>query len=134
RASDGMSSLFAITSVPGAPLLERYLMEYHRGAPCPWSAQAASEEAVVSGPSGHLFYMDAQREPLVLIGSGVAPAPLLGVLRTAVRLGHQAPIVFIRLVARSDNHFRRCLKQQAALADCNVRCNEVTFDMGNDRR
>lgn len=134
RPSDGMSSPCAITSLPDEPRLELYLVERHRGALCPWFEEATGKDVVVRGPSGHFFYMNDPREPLVLIGSGVAIAPVLGVLRTAIGSGHCAPIVCIRLAERSDHHFRRCLERQAAMAVGRMRWNEVVVDSDDSGR
>lgn len=133
RPSDGLSSLFSITSVPGESLLELYWMERDGGAALPWFAQANSGEVVVRGPSGHFFYMNDPAEPLVVIGSGIAAAPVLGVLRHAIRERHQAPIVFIRLVARPAAHFRRRLEELEKLADCDVIASEVVVDTDASR-
>lgn len=134
RPSDGMSSPCAIASLPGEPLLELYLVEHHRSAPYPWFAEAAGKDVIVRGPSGHFFYMNDPREPLVLLGSGVAIAPVLGVVRAAVRRKHRAPIVCVQLAERPDHHFRGCFERQAALAVCSMRWTEIIVDSDDSGR
>ena len=47
----------------------------------------------VLGPNGECFYVDGRPEqPLLLAGTGTGLAPLLGIVRDAVRHGHRGPI------------------------------------------
>lgn len=132
--SEGMSGVFAITSTIGEPSLELYWMERGHGEPFSWFLHADVEEVVVRGPVGHFFYMNDPAEPLVLIASGIAVAPALGVLRAAVRRRHRAPIVFIHLTTRPDEHFRRRVEEEAALADCVVTWREIVGSRDDNER
>jgi NAD(P)H-flavin reductase len=51
------------------------------------------QKVEVRGPSGDCIYVPGQSDqPLVLIGTGSGLAPLYGILRDALDLGHQGPI------------------------------------------
>lgn len=53
----------------------------------------AGDEIEVQGPSGHLYYETGREDqPLLMVASGTGLAPLWGVLRDALRLGHRGPI------------------------------------------
>lgn len=55
---------------------------------------STGDELFLSGPLGDCFYdpIDDADSPLLLAGTGTGLAPLLGIVRAALRLGHQQPI------------------------------------------
>ena len=94
---DGLSRHYSISSVAD----EDYFMELHvklvpDGQMSAWVAESLAEGDMVSvrGPAGSCVY-DAEAcagRPLVLVGVGTGIAPLVGVVRDALRAGHEAPI------------------------------------------
>ena len=96
RRSDGLARSYSIASIAE----EDYFVEIHvqrmqGGAMSNWffDTLAAGDEVELQGPIGHCYYSAARRDqPLLLIGTGTGLAPLVGVIRDALRRGHDGPI------------------------------------------
>jgi len=87
---------YSIASVPG---LDKYLQLHVRRLPqgrvSGWIHEELSlgQRVEIRGPSGDCLYVPGKPDqPLLLIGTGSGLAPLYGILRDALKQGHQGPI------------------------------------------
>lgn len=98
---DDIARPYSIASLPGegegAGELELHVRHLAGGAMSEWLAAAPIGAGLrVRGPFGECFYIDGEPSaPLLLAGTGTGLAPLLGILREALRQGHQGPITVI---------------------------------------
>ena len=74
--------------------LELHVRRIPGGAMSNWLAEAQPGDAVtIQGPAGDCFYTPGDpAQPMLLAGAGTGLAPLFGILRDALRQGHQGPI------------------------------------------
>lgn len=96
RREDGLSRPYSLASVPTEDdELEFHIRRLPGGAfsGFVFDALKAGTTLTVGGPYGSCVYPnDRSDQPLILAGTGTGLAPLLGVLREALRRGHAAPI------------------------------------------
>lgn len=93
RPSDGLMRPYSIASMPTDDQLELHVALLPNGQMSGWLREAVGQRVLLRGPFGECFYQEGEPErPLVLAGTGTGLAPLLGVLRTAARLGHRGEI------------------------------------------
>ena len=93
---DGLVRSYSIASVPE----EDDLVDFHvavvaNGKMSGWIHRGDARGARVEllGPVGNCFYVaGAPQQPLFLAGTGTGLAPLYGILREALRWGHEGPI------------------------------------------
>ena len=94
--NDGYVRSYSIANVPDARhRLELHVYRIKGGRVSGWIHDQLSVGDVVTlqGPFGDCVYRDdAQRQPLLLIGTGCGLAALRGVLYQALQQGHAAPI------------------------------------------
>ena len=89
---------YSIASLPHEGYLELHVRRWPGGAMSPWihDELEPGDSLYLRGPYGECFYVPGEPErPLLLIGTGTGAAPLWGVLRHALHLGHTGPIVFM---------------------------------------
>ena len=106
RPDLGIGRPYSIASVPDEDL-EFHVRVVRAGVVSPWLAEASpGTEVEVQGPTGVCVYLDDIREnPLLLAGTGTGLAPLLGILRQALRAGHRGPIDFYRGALSKDGFY-----------------------------
>jgi len=95
RPSDGLMRPYSIASLPGVGVsrLELHVALLSGGAMSGWLQTALGASVAVRGPFGGCFYVPGELDrPLLLAGTGTGLAPLLGVVRAALRAGHRGPI------------------------------------------
>jgi CDP-4-dehydro-6-deoxyglucose reductase, E3 len=95
-ADDGLGRHYSIASLPEEdPFVELHIRLHPGGRMSKFVAEelAPGRRLHIAGPLGTCIYegVDAD-QPLALIGSGTGLAPLIGVLREALRRGHRGPI------------------------------------------
>jgi len=95
-ADDGLGRHYSIASLPEEdPFVELHIRIHPGGRMSKLVAEelARGRRLHIAGPLGTCIYegVDAD-QPLALIGSGTGLAPLIGVLRDALRRGHRGPI------------------------------------------
>jgi ferredoxin-NADP reductase/ferredoxin len=95
--ADGLARAYSIASLPEADggSLELHVRVQPKGQMSGWlqSPDAVGAQVHLRGPAGSCFYVEGNAtQPLVLAGTGTGLAPLLGVLRDALRAGHTGPI------------------------------------------
>lgn len=95
-ADDGLGRHYSIASLPEEdPFVELHIRLHPGGRMSKFVAEelAPGRRLHIAGPLGTCIYegVDAE-QPLALIGSGTGLAPLIGVLRDALRRGHRGPI------------------------------------------
>jgi CDP-4-dehydro-6-deoxyglucose reductase len=97
--SDGLARSYSLASVPDLDdELELHVRVLPHGRMSQWMAHElrAGTEVRVRGPEGDCFYTTgAPDQPLLLVGTGTGLAPLIGILRDALRHGHRGPISLI---------------------------------------
>jgi NAD(P)H-flavin reductase len=102
---DGLVRAYSLASVPGDdPLLELHVRVHPHGQMSRWLAAATPGTGVrLRGPAGECFYTEGRPEqPILLAGTGTGLAPLLGVLRDALRRGHTGPITLVHGALAAD--------------------------------
>lgn len=93
---DGLSRAYSLASVPELEAeLEVQIRIYEDGQFSQWALQdlAVGDTLKVQGAFGDCFYTDENmQQPLLLAGTGTGLSPLYGIVRDALRLGHDGPI------------------------------------------
>ena len=96
RRSDGLARSYSIASIAEEDFfIELHVQRMPGGALSNWifDTLAVGDEVELQGPIGHCYYSAARRvQPLLLIGTGTGLAPLIAVVRDALRRGHDGPI------------------------------------------
>lgn len=95
--ADGLVRAYSLASVPeDDPLLELHVRVHPHGQMSRWLAGAAGARVELRGPAGECFYTEGRPDqPLLLVGTGTGLAPLVAVLRDALRRGHAGPITLV---------------------------------------
>jgi CDP-4-dehydro-6-deoxyglucose reductase len=89
----GVARPYSIASLPGSQYIELHVELIPGGAMSEWLATAQAQPVTVRGPFGECIYFEGEPDrPLLLAGTGTGLAPLLGVVRSALAVGHRAPI------------------------------------------
>lgn len=95
-APDGLSRHYSIASVPEEdPHVELHIRLHRGGRMSGFVADQLSsgDRLRVAGPLGTCFYEGVDPDqPVTLVGAGTGLAPLVGILRDALRRGHRGPI------------------------------------------
>lgn len=89
---------YSIASIPNQDTyLELHLRLVPQGRMTTFAQTLKVGDTVqLRGPSGDCFYVAGRPDqPLLLIGTGTGLAPLYGILREALRSGHQGPITLL---------------------------------------
>ena len=92
---DGLARSYSLASLPHEDELELHVRRIPGGAMSDWLYQHAATDTPVwlQGPAGNCFYVPGNpAEPLLLAGTGTGLAPLYGIVRDALRQGHEGPI------------------------------------------
>jgi CDP-4-dehydro-6-deoxyglucose reductase len=97
---DGVSRSYSVANdhaVDGT--LELHVSRTSHGLFSGWVFNAArpGDQLYLRGPAGSCHYgaVDDAQQPLLLAGNGSGLAPLYGILRDALRAGHQGPITLV---------------------------------------
>lgn len=87
---------YSLASLPGIdPYLEMHVKKMPGGRMSGWvhDGLAVGDRLSLQGPAGDCFYLPASADqPILMVGTGCGLAPLYGILRDALRSGHQGPI------------------------------------------
>lgn len=95
-------------SIASPEELELHIAVQPQGHMSAWLAEEAriGDALEMAGPLGHCTHAAAQHdEPLLLAGTGTGLAPLLGVVRSAIKAGHRAPIHLLHGSARPSGNY-----------------------------
>ena len=96
RRDDGLIRSYSLASVPQQDnYLELHVQRSPQGQMSGWIHDQLKEgdTVQVSTPRGECYYRpNALDQPLLLVGTGSGLAPLYGVIRDALRLGHRGPL------------------------------------------
>jgi CDP-4-dehydro-6-deoxyglucose reductase len=97
--SDGLTRSYSLASLPDEDAgLELHVRRLPGGRMSGWlsDARVIGERIELRGPAGQCFYVAGELEqPLLLAGAGTGLAPLVGILRAALRAGHRGPITLL---------------------------------------
>jgi CDP-4-dehydro-6-deoxyglucose reductase len=96
RAPNGHTRSYSLASLPQRdPDLELHIRRMENGVLSGWVFEQArpGDRVDVSGPFGRNFYVPGRPDqPMLMVGTGTGLAPLVGILRDALRRGHKGPI------------------------------------------
>lgn len=105
---DGLARSYSLASLPDDRTLELHVRLLPNGRMSQWLAREATAGTPVQlqGPSGGCFYVPGRPEqPLLLAGTGTGLAPLVGIVRDAIRSGHTGPIHLVHGALTADGHY-----------------------------
>jgi ferredoxin-NADP reductase/ferredoxin len=96
RGPHGAVRSYSLASVPALDRgLEIHVRRLPGGAVSNWlhDEVRVGQQIAVEGPFGDCFYLPGRAEqPLLMVATGSGAAPLSGIVRDALRAGHQGPI------------------------------------------
>ena len=96
RRADGLTRSYSLASVPRTdPLLELHVRRMVNGTMSQWVFDhlQVGDTIDIAGPYGSCFYLqDDVAKPILLIGTGIGLAPLIGIARDALHAGHTGPM------------------------------------------
>lgn len=96
RRADGLVRSYSLASLPDEDyFLELHVKRMRNGAMSNWIFDdlTAGDELEIQGPEGHIHYRGENlSDNLLLIAHGTGLAPLLGIVRDALRCGHTGGI------------------------------------------
>jgi len=96
RQADGMARCYSLVSLPDDYFLEFHIKKMNEVQLSPWlfSEVSPGDEIDLQGPIGECHYsqVENQSSTLVLAGSGVGLAPLIGIARDALQHQHKGDI------------------------------------------
>ncbi len=90
-----LSRSYSIASLPEEGYVELHIARVEGGKMSGWVFETleAGQEVEISRPLGNMFYVAGRPEqPLLMIGTGTGLAPLYGIVRDALKQGHQGEI------------------------------------------
>ncbi|MGB8275715.1 MAG: 2Fe-2S iron-sulfur cluster-binding protein [Alphaproteobacteria bacterium] len=92
----GTTRSYSLASEPSCDrYLELHIRHRENGALSGWVFEKAApgDRVEIAGPFGHSFYVPGKPEqPMLMVATGTGLAPLIGILRDALRCGHTGPI------------------------------------------
>lgn len=96
RRADGLTRSYSLASLPTEDeLLTLHVKRLAGGAMSSWifDELAEGDELELQGPQGRCYYVPGtQEQDLLLIGNGTGLAPLIGIVRDALHVGHRGKI------------------------------------------
>lgn len=119
--SDGLARSYSVASLPEDGRLEFHVRRIPGGRMSSWIHDdlRVGETLEYAGPFGSCFYVeDARSKPLLLAGAGTGLAPLLGIVRDALRREHAGSIRLYHGALRPESlyHVRELRSLAAASA------------------
>ncbi|MHA1599887.1 MAG: 2Fe-2S iron-sulfur cluster-binding protein, partial [Alphaproteobacteria bacterium] len=139
RRADGLSRSYSLAGDRRREAtLEVHVKHHTGGVMSTWIFDdlKVGDDVDLQGPNGACYYLPGRPEqPLLLIGNGTGLAPLYGIARAALGLGHSGPIhlyhgsrhatgLYLRdeltamAVAHKNFHYTPCLSGSAGEAGC----------------
>lgn len=98
RRPDGLTRSYSLASLPTEDAyLELHVKRMPRGAMSAWifDELRVGDEVEIHGPNGTCYYAaGSQEHDMLLVANGTGAAPLLGITRDALHVGHTARIWF----------------------------------------
>lgn len=95
---DGLARSYSLANLPDDDALELHVRVLPQGRMSRWIADdlRPGDRVRIRGPEGECYYADGEpAQPLLLAGVGTGLAPLVGVVRDALRRGHTGPISLV---------------------------------------
>jgi len=125
RRADGLTRSYSLASVPRTdPLLELHVRRMSNGAMSQWLFDQLDVGDVIdiAGPYGSCFYLqDDAAKPMLLIGTGIGLAPLVGIARDALHAGHRGPMLLYVGSRKPDGLYLQAELRELALEHENFR-------------
>ncbi|MCJ8318341.1 MAG: FAD-binding oxidoreductase [Colwellia sp.] len=98
KNSQGIVRSYSIANIPSEQqLIELHIHKKTNGAMSHWLFNEfnVGDNIDFQGPIGECFYTSENKnKPMILIGTGTGAAPLIGIVRDALKSGHQGLILF----------------------------------------
>lgn len=102
RPSDGLTRSYSIASLPEEEHIELQVALLPGGLMGQYLSQSGAE-LYLRGPAGDCFYQPERAdEPLLLVGTGTGLAPLVGIVRAALRARHRGSIYLLHGALRRE--------------------------------
>ncbi len=99
RREDGLTRPYSLASLPAEdPYLEVHVKRLAGGTMSGWIFDdlAVGDELEFQGPEGRCYYVPGtQKQDILLVGTGTGLAPLAGILRDALHVGHEGRLRFL---------------------------------------
>lgn len=133
RRADGLARSYSLASLPEDGALELHVRRAPRGRMSGWLFDEArvNDAVTVRGPAGECFYTGGSPDqPLLLAGTGTGLAPLIGILRDALRLGHRGPIHLYHGALRPEGLYLREELRDLDGAHANLHYTPVVLEGG----
>lgn len=126
---DGLARSYSLACLPSDDHLALHVRMLPDGRMGRWLAEATPGTRLeLQGPAGECFYVPGRPDqPLLLAGTGTGLAPLVAIVRDALRAEHRAPIhLFHGAVTAAGLYFEDRLRELAAHPL--VTCTPTTLD------
>ena len=98
RQEDDLVGSYSLASLPDDNCLELHVKRISQDTMSIWvhDTLAEGDQVAFFGPAGDSFYVPhSPQQGILMVGIGTGLAPLYGILRDALRQGHQGPINLI---------------------------------------
>lgn len=122
--ADGLIRPYSVASLPDVDgFLEIHVRRTPNGRMSNWLHDEVSvgDRVQLRGPGGDCFYLtESPQPPLLLAGTGTGLAPLVAILRDALRHGHRAPILLVHGALNPEGFYLVEMLQELAAAHENV--------------
>lgn len=121
---DGLIRPYSVASLPDVDgYLELHVRRTPNGQMSNWlfDEVRVGDRVQIRGPGGDCFYLtESPQPPLLLAGTGTGLAPLVAILRDALRHGHRAPILLVHGALNLDGFYLVEMLQDLAAVHENV--------------
>jgi ferredoxin-NADP reductase len=108
RLTDGLTRPYSLASLPGDGPLELHVQRRPGGRMSNWLSEQGGAPVRLTGPFGECCYAGTDPgEPLLLAATGTGLAPLIGVLRAALRARHSGQIRLYHAAHAARGWYRR---------------------------
>ena len=98
KNSQGIVRSYSIASIPSEQqFIELHVYKQANGVMSNWlfNEFTIGDNIDFQGPIGECFYTSENKNnPIILVGTGTGAAPLIGIVRDAIKSGHQGSILF----------------------------------------
>lgn len=98
KNAQGIVRSYSIASIPSKQqFIELHVYKQANGVMSNWLFKefTIGDKIDFQGPIGECFYTSENKNnPMILIGTGTGAAPLIGIVRDAIKSGHQGSILF----------------------------------------
>lgn len=134
RRADGLTRSYSLASIATEPWLELHIRRVAGGSLSRWAYDEArpGDALTIRGPYGSCCYVEDQPEaPMLLVAVGTGLAPLWGIARQALALGHRGPITLIQAAAEPAGLYMRSEVHELARTHTQLRVRSCVLRGGS---